>query len=51
MLKKRPDQYDFNIFCEKALKEELIDKNNIEYYNDPIISVVLPSYNKQNILL
>ena len=51
MLKKRPDQYDYKTFCEIALKEELIDINKIEYNNSPIISIVLPSYNKQNILL
>ena len=51
IFKKRTDQYDFNTFCKMALNETLIDNKTMEYDNDPIISVVLPSYNKQNILL
>lgn len=51
LFKKRQDQYDFKTFCELALNEKLIDNDTIEYYNKPIISIILPSYNKQDILL
>jgi len=51
ILKKKPDQYDYKTFCKIALNEQLIDRNQIEYNNSPFISIVLPSYNKQNILL
>ena len=51
LFKKRKDQYDFKTFCELALNEKLIDNIAIEYYNKPIISIILPSYNKQDILL
>ena len=51
IFKKRPDQYNYNNFCEIALNEQLIDKNKIESHNNPIISIILPSYNKQDILL
>ena len=48
---KRRDQYKYNEFCKIALNEKLIDDNKIKYDNKPIISIILPSYNKQNILL
>ena len=51
MFKKRKDQYDFKAFCELALKEKLIDNNTIEYNNKPIISIIVPSFNKEDILL
>ena len=48
---KRPDQINYIDFCKIALDERLIDNNTIEYDNKPIISIVIPSYNKQDMLL
>ena len=48
---KRPDQINYIDFCKIALDEKLIDNNTIEYDNKPIISIVIPSYNKQDMLL
>ena len=48
---KRKDQYDFKEFAKLCLDEKLIDSNEIKYDNKPIISVVLPSYNKEDVLL
>ena len=39
---------DFAKFC---LEEKLIYSNKIEYDNRPLISIILPSYNKKNILM
>jgi glycosyltransferase involved in cell wall biosynthesis len=49
--KKRKDQYEYCNFCKIALDEILIDDYKINYENKPMISVVIPSYNKQDILL
>ena len=51
LFEKRTDQYNYTDFCKIALEEKLIDNNTIEYGNKPIISVILPSYNKQDMLL
>ena len=51
MFARRPDQYGYKRFCQLALAEKLIDNSTIEYNNTPDISVVMPSYNKKNILL
>ena len=48
---KRPDQYNYIEFCKLTLDEKLIYKQKKENYDKPIISIVLPAYNKQNILL
>ena len=48
---KRRDQYKYTDFCKLALNEILIDDKKIEKYYKPIISIIIPSYNKQNILL
>ena len=50
LFNKRKDQFDYIKFVNLALNEKLID-TNIKYDNIPIISIVLPSYNKQDILL
>ena len=49
--KKRKGQYDFKTFAKICIDEKLIDSNKIEYHNKPLISVVLPSYNKQDRLI
>ena len=51
LFKKRDDQYNYIEFGKLALKEKLIDNKKIEYDNKPIISIVVPYYNKKNILL
>ena len=51
IFKKRKDQYEYLNFCKLALDEILIDDYKINYENKPMISVVIPSYNKQDILL
>ena len=50
IFKKRNEQYDFKEFAKLCLEEKLIDSNEIKY-NKPIISIILSSYNKENILL
>ena len=51
IFEKRIDQYDYLNFCKLALDEILINDKKIEYNNTPLISIVIPSYNKKNILL
>ena len=49
--KKRDDQYNYVEFCNLALDEKLIDNKTIEYDNRPLISVIIPYYNKKDLLL
>ena len=51
LFKKREDQYDYRNFCRLALDEILLYDHKIKYENKPNISVIVPSYNKQDILL
>ena len=51
LFEKRPDQYNYVDFCKININETLIDNKKIEYDNKPIISIVLPSYNKEEIIL
>ena len=51
LFKQRFDQYDYKEFCSLAIKEKLIEEKKIKYNNKPIISIILPTYNKKNILL
>ena len=48
---KRVDQLNYVDFCKICLDEQLINKAKIEYNNKPIISIVIPSYNKKNFLV
>ena len=54
---RRSDQLDYKDYCKLALEEKLIDGNETENKemelekNKPLISIVIPSYNKKNILL
>jgi len=48
---KRKDQYNYTEFCKLALNEKLINDKIINYNQNPDISVVLPSFNKENMLL
>ena len=51
IFKRRDDQINYVEFCKLALNEKLIDNKTIEYNNKPIISIIVPSYNKKDILL
>ena len=51
LYEKRNDQYNYVEFCKLALNEKLIDNKPIEYDNNPIISIIIPSFNKEDILL
>ena len=51
LYEKRLDQYNYTDFCKLALNEKLIYDTKVEKDYKPIISIVIPSYNKQNILL
>jgi glycosyltransferase involved in cell wall biosynthesis len=48
---KREDQLNYIDFCKICLEGQLINKTKIEYNNKPIISVIIPSYNKKNFLI
>ena len=49
--RKRIDQYNYIDFAKLCLEEKLLDQGQIKYNNKPIISIVIPSYNKADILL
>ena len=51
IFEKRKDQYEYINFCNLALEEKLISDKKIEYDNKPLISIIIPSYNKKDILL
>ena len=42
---------DYNEFINLSNKEKLWDNNKIKYDNKPIISNILPTYNKEDILI
>ena len=48
---RRFDQFDYNYYCQMALAEKLIYERKIKTDNKPLISVVITTYNKYNILL
>ena len=48
---KRSDQYNYVDFCKLNLEEKLINEEKIEYNNKPLISVVIPTFNKKYFLL
>ena len=48
---KRKDQYNYLDFCKLALNEKLIDEKEIKKDYKPIISIIIPTYNKEKILL
>ena len=52
IFEKRKDQYHYLNFSRIALDEKLIDDKKVfEYSKNPLISVVIPCYNKKDILL
>ena len=46
--KKRKDQYDFKKFGKICSEEKLIDSKIIINNNEPLISVILPTFNKES---
>ena len=49
---KRNDQYDFKEYAKLCVEEKtLFDYKTIKFYNKPLISVILPTYNKEFTLL
>ena len=46
--RKRVDQYDYLDFIKLCNEEKLLDTNKIDYDNKPLISIVLPTYYKEN---
>ena len=49
--KKRKDQYDFKEFGKICSEEKLINSNININNNKPLISVILPTYNKEHTLM
>ena len=48
LYKKRPDQYSFEEFYKLCNEEKFINSNIIQYFNQPLVSVIIPSFNKEN---
>jgi len=49
--KKKIGQYDYIKFVKLCEEEKLIDSNKIIYDNNPLISVIIASFNKENLVL
>jgi len=50
--RRRKDQYNYRDFLNLCVKNELItNTNEIKYNKSPLISIILPSYNKQDSLM
>ena len=50
-LKKKVGQYDYIKFVKLCQEEKLIDSNKIIYENKPLISVIIASFNRENLIL
>ena len=48
---KREDQLDFKAFGKLCSEEKLIDSKIIEFHKKPLISVILPTFNKELTLM
>ena len=48
--KTRTDQYSFEEFYKLCNEKEFINSSFIQYFNQPLISVIVPSFNKENII-
>ena len=51
IFKKRNNQFDYKEFAKICLEEKLIDSNEIKYDNKPLISIIISSYNKKDLIL
>ena len=49
--KKKADQYDYIKFVKLCQEGKLIDSNKIIYDNKPLISVIIASFNRENLIL
>ena len=49
--KKKVDQYDYINFVKLCQEEKLIDSKKIIYHNNPLISVIIASFNRENLIL
>ena len=49
--KKRKDQYNFKAFGKLCSEEKLINSKMINITNEPLISIILPTYNKELTLM
>ena len=50
-IKKRVDQIDYKDFGKLCVEERLLYSNKTEECNKPLISIILPSYNRENIIM
>ena len=48
---KRKNQLNFKEYAKICFEEKLINTENIEVNKNPLISIIVPAYNKENILL
>ena len=48
---KRKDQLDFKEFGKLCVKEELLYKKETIEYNEPYISIIIPTFNKEDVLM
>jgi glycosyltransferase involved in cell wall biosynthesis len=48
---KRENQFDYKKFVKLCEEEKLIDSNKIIYDNKPFISVIIASFNRENLIL
>ena len=51
IFKKRSNQYNYQDFAKICLEERLIDLNKFEYDKKPLISIILPSFNKERMIM
>ena len=51
IFKKKKGQYDYKDYVKLCYEEKLIYENKFEYENKPIISIVIPTYNKEKIIM
>ena len=48
---KRKDQFNYTDYGKLCIEEKLINSNTLKIYDNPIISIIIPSFNKENIIL
>ena len=49
--KEKKGKYNYKQFIKLCLEEKFIYENKIEYNNKPLISVIVPTYNKENFIM
>ena len=48
---KRKDQLNYTDYGKLCMEEKLINSNTLKIYDSPTISIIIPSFNKENIIL